>query len=99
MTSEPSDVNRRDGSLEASAVSQSVSNLCTITVPTAIRKACEGSLTMPATAAFPLKYNGLYSLTQAHMLSVLLAVILDAVTLTAEMAVNVVWHAVSNIYG
>lgn len=33
------------------------------------------------------------------MLSVLLAVILDAVTLTAEMVVNVVWHAVSNIYG
>ncbi len=99
MTSEPSDVNRHDGSLEASAVSQSMSKPCTITVPTAIRTACEWSLTMPATAAFPLKYNGLYSFTQAHMLSVLLAVILDAVTLTAEMAVNVVWHAVSNIYG
>ncbi len=98
MTSEPSDVNRHDGSLEASMVSQSMSKSCTITVPTAIRTACEWSLTVPATAAFPLKCNGLYSLTQAHM-PVLLAVILDAVTQTAEMAVNVVWHVASNIYG
>lgn len=98
MTSEPSDVNRRDGSLEASTVSQSMSKSCTITVPTAIRTACEWSLTVPATAAFPLKYNS-FILTHAgtHALRPSCG---DTGCCNSDwLVVNVVWHAVSNIYG
>lgn len=90
MTSEPSDVNRRDCSLEGSAVSQSASKSDTITVRTASgtggeRKDGGSSHSHPHTH------------TQTVIVFVVQQVILYAVTVTAELVVSDVSHAGSNI--